>query len=192
MLKRGYIILVVGAALVVIGISLTAAYGIGIASIILNESIILSDVLVNSSSSVNRTLDITNIERPVSIALRAETNTGSDNSVVEQTIINPEGFVINKNEFSGQNNLFTSFQPVIEGIYTLSLHNLGTDQVKIVGIFGFLPITEYSGEINLSTITGLLAGAWVFVIGIGTLVGGTVITVVDRRRDKTKQSLGFQ
>jgi hypothetical protein len=101
MLKRGYIILVVGAALVVIGISLTAAYGIGIASIILNESIILSDVLVNSSSSVNRTLDITNIERPVSIALRAETNTGSDNSVVEQTIINPEGFVINKNEFSG-------------------------------------------------------------------------------------------
>jgi hypothetical protein len=111
---------------------------------------------------------------------------------VEQTIINPEGFVINKNEFSGQNDLFTSFQPVIEGIYTLSLHNLGTDQVKIVGIFGFLPITEYSGEINLSTITGLLAGAWVFVIGIGTLVGGTAITVVDRRRDKTKQSLGFQ
>jgi hypothetical protein len=192
MLKRGYIILVVGAALVVIGISLTAAYGIGIASIILNESIILSDVLVNSSSSVNRTLDIANIERPVSIVLHAETNTGSDNSVVEQTIINPEGFVINKNEFSGQNNLFTSFQPVIEGIYTLSLHNLGIDQVKIVGIFGFLPITEYSGEINLSTITGLLAGAWVFVIGIGTLVGGTAITVVDRRRDKTKQSLGFQ
>jgi hypothetical protein len=192
MLKRGYIILVVGAALVVIGISLTAAYGIGFASIILNESIILSDVLVNSSSSVNRTLDITNIERPVSIALHAETNTGSDNSVVEQTIINPEGFVINKNEFSGQNDLFTSFQPVIEGIYTLSLHNLDTDQVKNVGIFGFLPITEYSGEINLSTITGLLAGAWVFVIGIGTLVGGTAITVVYRRRDKTKQSLGFQ
>ena len=192
MLKRGYIILLVGAALVVIGISIEAAYGIGIASVILNESIILSDVSVGSSSSVNRTLDITNIERPVSIALHVETNASSDNSVVEQTIINPEGFVINKNEFGVQSDLFTSFQPEIEGIYTLSLHNLGTDQVKIGGIFGYLHIAENSGEINLSTITGLLAGAWVFVIGIGTLVGGTVITVVDKRRDKTKQSLGFR
>ncbi|MGC1132960.1 MAG: hypothetical protein WA941_09055 [Nitrososphaeraceae archaeon] len=189
MLKRGYIILLVGAALVIIGISLTAAYRIGIASVILNESIILSDVSVDSSSSVNRTLDIINTERPVSIALHVETNANSDNSVVEQTIINPEGFVINKNEFGARMN---SFQPEIEGIYTLSLHNLGTEQVKIGGIFGYLPITENSGEINLSTIAGLLAGAWVFVIGIGTLVGGTVITVLDRRRDKTKQSLGFQ
>ena len=49
MLKRGYIILLVGAALVIVGISVTAAYGIGIASIILNESIILSDVLIDSS-----------------------------------------------------------------------------------------------------------------------------------------------
>jgi hypothetical protein len=188
MLRRGYIILLVGAALVIIGISLTAAYGIGIASVILNESIILSDVLVDSSSSVNRTLDITNIERPVSIALHVETNANSDNSVVEQTIINPEGLEINKNEFGVQSDLFTSFQPEIEGIYTLSLHNLGTDQVKIGGIFGYLPITENSGEISLSAITGLLAGAWLFVIGIGTLVGGTVITVVDRRRDKTRRN----
>jgi hypothetical protein len=188
MLKKGYIILLVGAALVVIGISLTAAYGIGIASVILNESIILSDILIDPSSSVNRTLDIISTQRPVSIALHVETNTSPDNPVVEQTIINPEGLIINKNELGVQSDLFTSFQPEIEGIYTLSLHNLGTDHVKIGGLFGYLPITENSGEINLSTITGLLAGAWVFVIGIGTLVGGTVITVIDRRRDKTKQS----
>jgi hypothetical protein len=45
--------LLVGSALVVIGISLTAAYGIGIAGVILNESVILSDVLVDPSNSVN-------------------------------------------------------------------------------------------------------------------------------------------
>ena len=91
-------------------------------------------------------------------------------------------------------SVFTSFGQSARDtrIYTISLHNLGTDQFKIGGIFGYLPITENSGEINLSTITGLLAGAWIFVIGIGTLVGGTVITVLDRRRDKTKQALGFQ
>jgi hypothetical protein len=191
MLKRGYIILLVGAALVIVGISVTAAYGIGIASIILNESIILSDVLIDSSRTVNRTLDISSTERPISIAVHVETNTSPNNPVVEQTIISPEGFVVNKNELGGQNDLFTSFKPEIEGIYTLSLHNLGTDQVKIEGIFGYLPITENSGEINSSAVTGLLAGAWVFVIGIGILVGGTVITVVDRRGDRKKQSLGL-
>jgi hypothetical protein len=184
MLKRGYIILLVGAALVIIGISVTAVYGIGIVSVILNESILLSDVVVDPSSSLNRTLDIISLERPVSIALYVEANTTQDNPVVEQTITSPNGFVVNKNEFSGQSDLFTSFRPQIEGIYTLSLRNLGTDQVKIGGIFGYLPITENSGEINLSTVTGLLAGAWVFVIGIGTLAGGIVITLVDRGRDK--------
>ena len=193
MLKRGYIILLVGAALVVIGISIEAAYGIGIASVILNESTILSDVLVDLSSTVNRTLEITNIERPVSIALHVEANNSTGNPIVEQTVIDPKGFVVNKNEFGedGQSDIFTSFKPEIDGIYTLSIHNLGTDQVKIGGIFGYLPITENSGEINLSNITGLLAGAWVFVIGIGTLVGGTVITVLDRRGDRKRQSLGL-
>ena len=193
MLKRGYIILLVGAALVVIGINLAAAYGIGIASVILNESVILSDVLVDTSNSVNRTLDIINTERSVSIALHAEAINSTDNPVVEQTVINPNGFIVNKNEFGedGQSDIFTSFRPETDGIYTLSLHNLGTDQVKIGGIFGYLPITENSGEINLSTVTGLLAGAWVFVIGIGTLVGGTVITVLDRRGDRKRHLWGF-
>jgi hypothetical protein len=49
MLKRGYIILILGGALVVIRIGITVAYGIGITSIILNESIILSDVMVDPS-----------------------------------------------------------------------------------------------------------------------------------------------
>jgi hypothetical protein len=191
-LKRGYIILLVGAALVIIGVSVTAAYGIGIVSVLLNESVIISDVLIDPSSSVNHTLDIVSLERPVSIALYVEANTSQDNPVVGQTITSPNGFIVNKNEFSGQSDLYTSFRPQIEGIYTLSLHNLGIDQVKIGGIFGYLPITENSIEMDLSTVTGLLAGAWVFVIGIGTLVGGIVITLVNRSGDKKKKhSLGF-
>ncbi len=90
--------------------TITAAYGIGIASVILNESIILLDVLVDPSSSVNRTLDITNIERPVSIALNIEANNSLDNAVVEQTVIDPKGFIVNKDEFGedGQSDIFTN------------------------------------------------------------------------------------
>jgi hypothetical protein len=192
MLKRGYIILLVGAALVTVGIGITAAYGIGIASLILNESIIITDVMLNPSESVNRTLDITSSDRPVSIALHVESN-GTDNPVVEQKVINPRGFTISENKIGldGENDLFTSFKPEIDGIYILSLYNLGHGQAKIAGIFGYLPITENNGAINLTPVTGLLTGVWIFLIGIGVLVGGTVITVIDRRGDKKRQSLGL-
>ena len=149
--------------------------------------------MVDASNSVNHTLDITNTERPVSKALHVEAINSTDNPVVEQTVVNPNGFIVDKNEFGedGQSDIFTSFRPATDGIYTLSLYNLGTYHVKIGGIFGYLPITENSGETNLSTVTALLAGARVFVIGVGTLVGGTLFTVLDRRGDKKRQSLGL-
>jgi hypothetical protein len=122
--------------------------------------------------------------RPISVALHAETINSTNNAVVEQTVIDPKGFIVNKNELGedGKSDIFTSFKPEIDGIYTLFLRNLGTDQAQIGGIFGYLPVTENSGEINMSTVTGLLAGAWVFVIGIGTL---------DGRGDRKRQSLGL-
>ncbi len=54
---------------------------------------------------------------------------------MEQTVINPHGFIVNKNEFgeNGHRDILTSFKPEIDGLYTLSLYNLGTDQVKIGG-----------------------------------------------------------
>ncbi|MGA7368613.1 MAG: hypothetical protein WBX01_05740 [Nitrososphaeraceae archaeon] len=191
MLKRGYIVLLVGVALVVIGIIITAAYGVGIASVILNENIILSNVLVEPSGSVNRTLEITDLERPVSVALHVEANNSADNPVVEQTVFSPIGFIITKNKFDvgGQNDFFTSFKPETDGIYTLSLYNLGADQVKIQGIFGYLPIKESNGELSVVPFTGLISGALLFIIGIGTLVAGAVITVLDRRGDRKRRSL---
>lgn len=58
MLKRGYLILIIGAALVAIGIIITVAYGVGIASDILSESVIMTDVLVDPAESLNHTLSI--------------------------------------------------------------------------------------------------------------------------------------
>jgi hypothetical protein len=46
MLQRGYIILIAGAVLVVTGIILTAVYGIGLAGLVLSESIILNIVSI--------------------------------------------------------------------------------------------------------------------------------------------------
>ena len=198
MLKRGYLILIIGAALVVIGITMTAAYGIAIASVILSESVIITDVLVDPAESLNHTLSVTNIERPaIAILLHAEpvTNDGSNanSPTVEQKVIDPHGFTINRNQFGGegQSELFTSFEPETEGIYTLSIYNPGTEQVRIGGLFGYLPITENNGEVSLAPVTGLLAGAILVIVGIITLIAGTVIVILDRMKDKKRQ-FGFE
>lgn len=191
MLKRGYLILIVGAALVVIGITITAAYGIGIASVILSENAIITDVMIDPGESVNHTLSVTNIDRRVSIALHVEqvTNDGSNGNIpnVEQKVIDPHGFTMNRNQFGGgdQSELFTSFEPETDGIYTLTIYNPGTEQVRIGGLFGYLPITENNGKVSLSPVAGLV------IVGIITLIAGTIIVILDRRRDKARQSLGL-
>jgi hypothetical protein len=91
--ERGYIILIAGAVFVVVaGIALTAVYAISLAGLVLGENVILSDVSINSSASVNRTLQITNTERPISIALHIESekNDGGGTQTQQQQASNIE------------------------------------------------------------------------------------------------------
>jgi hypothetical protein len=204
MIQRGYIILIAGAALVVAGIALTAVYGSNLASLILSESIILSDISINSSASVNRTLQITDTERPISIALHvksekdgAEIQTpqqqqASNVGIIGEEVRSPSGVVVNKNQFnSGSDNkkndddgLFTTFNPDVQGEYTLIITNLGSEPVKIGGIFGYLPIIGNNNQVNLQPLSGIIAGVILFIVGIITLIIGAIITILDRRRKK--------
>jgi hypothetical protein len=167
MLQRGYIILIAGAVLVVTGIILTAVYGIGLAGLVLSESIILNIVSINQSASANRTLQITDTERPILIALHVDTDKDGDeiqtqsqqasNVAIIGEVRNPGGVVINKNQFnSGSDNnkndddeLFTTFKPDVQGEYTLIITNLGSNPVKVGGIFGYLPIIGNNNQVNL-------------------------------------------
>ena len=208
MLQRGYIILIAGAVFVVAGIALTAVYAISLAGLVLSENVILSDVSINSSASVNRTLQITNTERPISIALHIESekNDGGGTQTQQQQasnienlqeeVRNPSGIIINKNQFnSGSGNdddnnnnndggLFTTFRPDVEGEYTLTITNLGSSQVRVGGIFGYLPIIGNNNQVNLQPLSGIIAGVILFIIGIITLIVGAIITILDRRRKK--------
>jgi hypothetical protein len=214
MLQRGYIILIIGAALVVAGIALTVAYGSSLASLVLRESIILSNVPINPSTSENRTLQITNTEHTLSIALHGET-AGSDStqtplpspqqqqesnvSNIREEIRDPSGFVVNKNQFNsrssndnfnnynnnGENeDLFTTFKPDVQGRYTLIITNLGPLPVKVGGMFGYIPIIGNDNQLNLEPLNGIIAGVILFIIGIITLIVGAIIAVLDRRRRK--------
>jgi hypothetical protein len=212
MLQRGYIILIIGAVLVVAGIALTVVYGSSLASLVLRESIILSNVPINPSTSENRTLQITNTEHTLAIALHGET-AGSDStqtpppqqqqasniSIIREEIRDPSGFVVNKNQFNSRSSndnfnnnnnsnenadLFTTFKPDVQGRYTLIITNLGPLPVKVGGIFGYIPIIGNDNQINLEPLNGIIAGVILFIIGIITLIVGVIIAVLDRRRRK--------
>jgi hypothetical protein len=197
MLKRGYMILIGGASLFVIGVILTSVYGISMANIILNESTVLENVEIGPSESVNHTLDINSIERPISVALQVwpvlDSNIDSSSSLsssqrptIEQLVVNPDGVIVNKNQLSGeaQRELLTSFRPDTEGLYTLILSNLGTETVTVSGLFGFLPISDANGLIDLNAVMGVAAGSIITIIGVLTLIVGTIIVVFDWRRGK--------
>jgi hypothetical protein len=213
MLQRGYIILIIGAVLVVAGIALTVVYGSSLGSLVLRESIILSNVPINPSTSENRTLQITNTEHTLAIALHGET-AGSDStqtplppqqqqasnmSIIREEIRDPSGFVVNKNQFNSRSSndnfnnnnnnnenedLFTTFKPDVQGRYTLIITNLGPLPVEVGGMFGYIPIIGNDNQLNLEPLNGIIAGVILFIIGIITLIVGVIIAVLDRRRRK--------
>jgi hypothetical protein len=198
MLKRGYMILIGGASLFVLGVIITSIYGAGMANIILNESTVLENVEIKPSESVNHTLEIDSIDRPVSVALQVwpalDSNfESSSRPTVEQLVVNPDGVVVNKNQLSedAQRELLTSFRPDTEGLYTLTLSNLGTETVTVGGLFGFLPISHANGQIELNAVMGVAAGSIIAIIGIMTLIAGTIIAVFDWRRGKKPKRSSF-
>jgi len=197
MIKRGYIILIAGGdSLFVIGIALTVVYGIGMATTLLDETIVLDNVEIESSESVNHTLEIDTIDRPVSVVLHMESGVDSNidtsnqspsqRPTVEQLVVSPDGMVINKNQLSEhtQSDLLTTFKPETEGTYTLTLSSLGTERVTVEGLFGFLPISVEDGQVNLDAVMGVAAGAIIFIIGAITLLAGTIIAILDRKRSR--------
>src|SRR4051812_9399736 len=105
--------LAAGAVLVVTGIALTAVCGSNLGSLVLRESIILSNVRTNPSTSENRMLQVTNTERTVAIALHVETagddstqrqEQASSMSIIGEEVRNPSGVVINKNQFNSSSS----------------------------------------------------------------------------------------
>ncbi len=196
MLNRGYIILIAGGSLFAIGIALTVVYGIDMASTLLDETTVLDNVEIEPSESVNHTLEIDTIDRPVSVALHMESDVDSniDTSnqspsqppTVEQLVVSPDGLVINKNQLSEhtQSDLLTTFKPQTRGVYTLTLSNLGTERVTAEGLFGFLPVSVEGGQVSLDAVMGIAAGAIIFIIGAITLIAGTLIAILDRKRSR--------
>jgi hypothetical protein len=179
----------------------SSVYASNLGSLILRESIILNNIPINPSTSENKTLQVTNTERTVAIALHVETAVAADStqrqeqassmSIIREEVRNPSGVVINKNQFNSSSNgnftnndenedLFTTFKPDMQGQYTLIITNFGPLPIKVGGMFGYIPIIGNDNQLNLEPLSGIIAGVILFIVGIIILLVGAIIAVLDR------------
>jgi hypothetical protein len=135
MLQRGYIILIVGAALLILGIIISALWVGLFASTFIRENTILNGVSIRSAASVNASIQVIDISRPVSLAIQVERNDGTPsitsggregggqmpNNILRETVRNPNGIIMTSNEFTKE--CFTTFKPDVTGKYTITLYN---------------------------------------------------------------------
>jgi uncharacterized RDD family membrane protein YckC len=190
MLQRSYIILIIGAALLISGIIISALWAGSFGVRFMQENTILSGVLIRPSAFVNTTIQVTDTSKPVSLAIHLEHGNNDSSSIgqgqilsnntLRETVRNPNGLVITTNEFTRQ--FFTTFKPDVTGKYTITIHNLRNTPVS-VGIFvGNVPFVGANNQVNANFLGGIIAGIFLIIAGIIVLIAGVIVLALDRRR----------
>jgi uncharacterized RDD family membrane protein YckC len=192
MLQRSYIILIVGAVLLISGIIISAVWAGSFATKFMRENTLLNGVLIRQSDLVNTAFQVTDTSRPVSLAIHVERNNNNNNTfgtgqeqqipnnTLRETVRNPNGLVMTSNEFTKQ--FFTTFKPDMTGKYTITISNLGNTPVSIGALIGNLPFVGANNQVNINFLSGIIAGILLIIAGIIVLIAGIIIVVLDRRR----------
>ena len=202
MLQRGYIILIIGAALLISGIIISALWAGSFAGTFIRENTILSGVPIRPSTSVSTFIQITDISRPVSLAINVERDKGGtpsgstsggegqiSNNNLRETVRNPNGFIMTSNEFTKQ--VFTTFKPDITGKYTITVYNLGNSPVSIGVLVGNLPFVGTTNQVDINSLGGIIAGVFLIITGIIFMIAGIIVLALDRRRGLPKTQTTF-
>ena len=190
MIRRGYIILIIGGALFIAGIIIAAVWAIPFASIFLQNNTLINEVSIEPGRSIEATTQVTDVSRPVTVAIHIERSEGVVRLI--ETVKDQSGTVVSSNEFSA--NLFTTFQPQSIGNHILNITNAGSAPVTINAIFGYMPFitapasTSDGGGgqpipgVDLSSLSVVITGGVLTAIGFFTIIAGIVIVVIDSRK----------
>ena len=181
-MQRAYIILIVGAVLLISGIVISAVWAGYFASTIIHESTILADILIKPASVVNASTQVTDTSRPVSLAIQVErVGEQISTNTLREIVRNPNGVIMTSNEFTKQ--LFTTFKPDITGKYTVSIYNLGNSPVSIGVFTGNLPFIGANYKVNFNSVSGIIEGSILSIAGILVLIAGVIVLILDRRKN---------
>ena len=138
-MQRGYLILIVGGALLALGIAISVIWAGSLGSRIINQNTILNGVSIYPSGAANAITQVTDLSRPLSLVISIESNhnTGQPNPILRETVRNPNGELISTNQLTKQ--FLTTIKPDVIGKYTLTMDNLGGSLVSVGILFGNLP-----------------------------------------------------
>ena len=186
--------MIIGAALLISGIVISALWAGSFAGTFMRENTILSGVSIIPAGSVNTSTQVIDTSRPVSLAIQVERNnstTGGEipNNILRETVRNPNGIIITSNDFTKQ--FFTTFKPDIIGKYTVTIYNLGDSPVSIGVLAGNLPFVGANNKVNFSSLSGIIVSVILIVTGIIILIAGVIVLILDRRKitPKTQTTL---
>ena len=190
-MKRGHVILIAGAAVLVVGIAIAAIWGVSFAGSFVANNTILADTAINPGQSVSAKTDVTQIDRPITLMVgidKSRQQLQPSDVKMKETITSPKGEVVNNNEFG--DSFVTSVKPQVAGTYTTTITNLGTKTVTVSGTFGYFPIIGPDGRPDINALMSggqqglgmIIAGGLMAVAGVVALIVGGIITVADSRR----------
>jgi hypothetical protein len=186
MLKRGYIILIVGAILFFSGIIISILWASSFLNAFLGKTVLLADVSIQGSSSINNTLQIDDLKHPLILQLHFENNDNDNNNgnntakQIGETVQDPNGKTLSQNNFSKE--FSATIKPTIEGKYTLSVHNYGNASASLGGVFGPVQFINQDNQVSFSFFNGVIIGFISIVLGILTIFVGLIVAIMDRRR----------
>ena len=195
MLQRGYIILVIGAALLIAGILLSVIWADSFARSFLRQGEILTDLAIPPSGTATNTIEVIDISHPIALEIRFQapstsgqaTNNNNTPVNLRELVKDPNGSVLSQNYFSKQ--FFTTFKPIIPGKYTLTISNVGSAPVRIGALFGSASFVNKNNQINVNLFSELIVGIILVIVGIITVITGIVIVILDRRKGRGKKPI---
>jgi len=190
--------LIIGGGLFIAGIIIVAVWAVPFASTFLLQNTLINQVSIEPSRSVQATTQVTDVSKPITIAIDVERPQGVVRLI--ETVKDPSGAVVSSNEFSA--NLFTTFQPQTTGNHMLNITNAGAAPVTINTMFGYMPFvtapasTSYeSGQplpgVDLSSLSLVITGGVLTAIGFFTLIAGIVIAIIDSQKRRGEGREGY-
>jgi hypothetical protein len=197
-MKRGHIVLISGAVLLVAGIIISAVWAVQFAGSFMRDNTFVAQTSIDAGESIDTRIDVRQLDRPVSLAIGidraglqqqpSQIPTSTPDIRLKEEVKDPNGRVVSSSEFG--DSFFTTFKPEVTGVYTVTVSNLGIRPVTVSGAFGYMPFMGPDGNFPVGSIIGgeqgglgmIIAGGALASIGLVTLIVGAIITVADSRR----------
>lgn len=173
-MKRGHYVLIAGGAIFIAGLVLTFVWALPLATEIQKGTTILQGREVNPGESVSATLRITDTSKPLSIVI----SSGSDIQM-NARVLDPDGDQIFGTTFTEA--IAEAVEPTVIGVYELEITNQSSSDAAVDVVFGHIPGVGEQ-DIDTEIFSGVLAGLAIIIAGIMVLIGGAIVTAVDRRK----------